>query len=152
MPYTFRGTETVHIEAPADAVFAVITDIDRLPEWNGAIDHVVERPPVLAPGAEWVIEMHAMGSRWDSRSWVTEIDPAARRFEHRTQSDDGNPSYALWTWQVIPAGGSEVTVTWEVHPLTFWRRTLLARIRRGFLAKEVRASLAALVAACTVVK
>jgi hypothetical protein len=33
--------------------------------------------------------------------------------------------------------------TWELRPKTFWRRTLLARIRHRQLKKEVRASLAA---------
>ena len=43
-----------------------------------------------------------------------------------------------------------MTVTWELHPVTFWRRMLLARIRGGQLAHtEVPTSLAALAAVVT---
>ena len=36
--------------APA-AVFRLITDVDRLADWNRAIERVVERAPELAAGA-----------------------------------------------------------------------------------------------------
>jgi len=35
-------------------------------------------------------------------------------------------------------------VTWAVHPRSFWRKLLLARVRRPVLADEVKASLAGL--------
>ena len=54
----FHGRASVRIDAAPQAVFDVITDVDRLPEWNGAIEAVVERPPALAEGAEWTIKMH----------------------------------------------------------------------------------------------
>ena len=48
----------------------------------------------------------------------------------------------MWTWQVSPTGdGSRVDVTWELHPVTFWRRLLMARIRHRMLQKEVTKSL-----------
>jgi uncharacterized protein YndB with AHSA1/START domain len=44
------------VEAPAAAVFDLISDIDRLPEWNANMTEVVERPSgELAAGAEWVV-------------------------------------------------------------------------------------------------
>jgi hypothetical protein len=44
--------------------------------------------------------------------------------------------------------GSRVTVTWSLHPATFWRRVLLGRIRARQLANtEVPTSLTALAAA-----
>ena len=140
---TLKGSVTEQVEcAPAD-MFAFVTDIDRLPEWNQLIQRVVERPAEVASGAEWVVEMQLMGSRWNSRSRVDEHDQGTSRFAYRSQSDDGNPSYALWTWTVTgrPSGPSDVAVTWELHPQTFWRKTLLARIRQRQLAEEVRASI-----------
>jgi hypothetical protein len=89
--------------------------------------------------------MRAMGTRWPSRARALRVDQAAGAFEHRSVSDDGNPSYVIWSWQVMPADdGSTLSVTWAVHPRTFWRKLLLARVRRGFLAAEVRNSLAGL--------
>jgi hypothetical protein len=142
----FHGTETVPLTAPAPDVFDLLVDVDRLPEWNQRIDHVIQAPPgPLEEGTEWVIEMRAMGSRWPSRARALRVDRSAGAFEHRSVTDDGNPSYVLWSWQVTPtSGGSILTVTWAVHPRSFWRRLLLARVRRGFLAAEVRTSVAGL--------
>ena len=134
------------VPAAADAVFRTLTDIRRLPEWNGAMTSVIERPDRLEVGAEWVVEFHALGQTWRSRSILEEIDLAARKFAYRSGTDDGNPSYSRWTWEVTDhADGSQVSVTWDLHPVTFWRRVLLVRIRARQLARsEIPASLAAL--------
>jgi len=138
-----RGSITETIGAPATKVFALVSDIDRLPEWNALIKKVVERPAELARDAEWVVEMRAMGNTWNSRSRVVEHDHGALRFCYRSQTDDGNPSYGLWTWTVQDAGpeAATLTVDWELHPKTFARRVLLARVRHRQLRKEVRESL-----------
>lgn len=142
----FHGCETVELTAAAPDVFDLLVDVDRMPEWNAHIDHVIERPDQpLREGVEWVIQMRAMGTRWPSRAHGLTVDRVGLRFEHRSCTDDGNPSYALWSWQVEPSGaGSRLTVTWTAHPRTFWRKLLLARLRRPVLADEVRASLAGL--------
>jgi hypothetical protein len=65
-------------------------------------------------------------------------------------ADDGNPSYADWEWRVRADGdASAVTVTVDLHPVTFWRKYLLVKLRRPSLRKEMRSSLAALAAAVT---
>lgn len=137
------------IEADADAVFAQICDVVALARWNDAIVQVVELPPTWQPGAEWVVRMEVLGRSWDSRSRLVELDRQQRRFAYRSGTDDGNPSYAAWVWEVATApGGSEVTVSAALHPQTFWRRLLLGRIRRRQLARrELPASLARLAAA-----
>jgi hypothetical protein len=120
--------------------------LDRLPEWNARIHHVIESPAPASPvaeGTEWVVQMRASGGRWPSRSRALVVDPAAGRFEYETHTDDGNPSAALWSWHVTPVGaGCELTVTWAVYPRTWGRRLLGARIRRPALITEVRTSLA----------
>jgi hypothetical protein len=137
------SSKTVAIEMPADPVFATIIDIRKLPAWNAAISRVVQEPPVLVPGAEWVVEVHALGQTWQSRSRVEEIDTETRRFVYRSGSDDGNPSYAIWRWEVAGVnGGCEVRVSWDLHPVTFWRRHLLVKVRSRQLRRtEVPASL-----------
>ena len=52
---------TATTDADPDDVFGLLTDIDRLAEWNHIITRVLHRPTDLAPGAEWVVEMYAMG-------------------------------------------------------------------------------------------
>jgi hypothetical protein len=139
-------TERVAVD-PAD-LFALITDIERLPEWNGHIHHVVEAPPALTDGAEWVVQMRANGARWHSRSHLQGLDPAAGRFAYFSRTDDDNPSRAYWSWELRPMdGGTEVTVTWDLHPETFFRQKLAAPIRYRQLHGEVRSSIGAAAAA-----
>ena len=136
-------------DAAPDALFSIITDPSQLPSWNTAIRRVVDAPVSLAEGAEWVVELHVMGRTWHSRSQVVELDTDSRTFRYRSRTDDGNPSYADWSWQIAAAaeGGSDVTVTWDLHPATFWRRVLFVHIRRGQLRREVDASVHQLAAA-----
>jgi uncharacterized protein YndB with AHSA1/START domain len=137
------GTASGMVSSPANEVFGLLTNIDRLPEWNSIIVKVVERPEAMSPGTEWVVQLKAMGNSWASRSTIEEHDPSRFLFAYRSCTDDGNPSYARWRWTVDPAAGGEsrVTVTWELHPQTFWRRALLVRVRSRQLRREVPASI-----------
>ncbi|MGQ0805103.1 MAG: SRPBCC family protein [Actinomycetota bacterium] len=141
-----KHSVTSTVAAPAETVFDLITDLDRLPEWNANMTTVVERPPTLNPGTEWVVEFRAMGHTWRSRSRLETLDPERRVFAYRSGTDDGNPSYALWEWRVREDGsGANVTVTWELHPVTFWRKVLLGPVRHRQLRRaEVPASITAL--------
>lgn len=117
------------------------------PEHRRGIPSIVEAPASLAPGNEWVVKIRVPGlPPWNSRSRVEEYDPDGLRFTYRTQTDDGNPSYAVWTWALQPEDdGTLVSVGWEVNPKTFWRKHLFApMLRRRQLEGEVAASIAAL--------
>lgn len=151
---TIQGSSTAVIAASPEAVFRTLTDIEGLPSWNDRMTRVVHDPGSLKPGSEWVVEFHALGSTWQSRSVVDEIDPVGGRFVYRSRTDDGNPSEATWSWDVVPApAGSQVTVGWSLRPVTFWRRVLLGRIRARQLARtEIPASLAALAAKAALFK
>ena len=70
-----HGTASGRVTAAPEAVFRLITDVDRLPDWNRAIERVVERAPELAPGIEWMVKIRpSTGMTWQSRSRVEEID------------------------------------------------------------------------------
>jgi uncharacterized protein YndB with AHSA1/START domain len=142
----FHGTATTFVDATPESVFDFITDIDHLAEWNAAIERVVEAPASLSYGSEWVVVMHPAGlPRWNSRSHLEAINRDALQFVYQSNSDDGNASYVRWTWQIVAVdGGAQVTVIWDGHPQTFWRRVLFAPLlRRPQLSKEVPASLVA---------
>jgi uncharacterized protein YndB with AHSA1/START domain len=145
--HEFHGTATAFVDATPETVFDFITDINQLPAWNAAVERVVEAPESLSYGSEWVVVMHPAGlPRWNSRSRLDAIDRDALRFAYRSYSDDGNASYVQWTWQIVAVdGGAQVTAMWDGHPLTFWRRVVLAPfLRRPQLSKEVPASLDAI--------
>jgi uncharacterized protein YndB with AHSA1/START domain len=143
----FGGSASADVDARADEVFALLTDISRLPRWNTRIRRVLEsaRRP-LAPGVEWVVQMQVSGARWPSRSTAVTYDPGQLVFEYTTRSDDGNPTSALWRWKVTPIPGqrSRIEVSWHVAPRTFWRRALFGKLRRRQMGDEVTASLRAL--------
>src|SRR5258708_429073 len=121
---------TRFIASDPDSVFRLISTPALLAEWNCAIARVVDAPAQLRPGAEWVVQLSALGQSWQSRSTVLELDPDTRRFSYRSQTDDGNPSYADWSWQVADApDGCNVTVSFALHAVTFSRRVLLATVR-----------------------
>jgi uncharacterized protein YndB with AHSA1/START domain len=143
-----RESATARMSAPPERVFSLVSDPSRLPSWNRAITEVVEAPEHLEPGSVWKIRLHALSQSWVSKSQVSAIDPAAGLFAYRSQTDDGNPSYADWEWHVEPdPEGSKVTVTVELTPATFWRKHVLIKIRRPALRKEMAESLNALDAA-----
>jgi uncharacterized protein YndB with AHSA1/START domain len=141
-----HGTASGRVATAPDAVFQLITDVDRLPEWNRAIERVIEGAPALVPGTEWVVKMHpSRGMTWQSRSRVEDIDTDARRFLYRTWNADGNPSYTEWKWEVVPLDSdAQVTVSWDVYLKTLDRKLLAGPIRQRQLRKEVAASLLAL--------
>ncbi|HTL83760.1 MAG TPA: SRPBCC family protein [Acidimicrobiia bacterium] len=142
----FHGTATNIVAAAPDEVFRLVTDIDRLPEWNRAIECVTERAAELMPGAEWTVKMHpSRGLKWFSRSRVEGIDAGNRCFRYRTWNADGNPSYTDWTWMLGGVdAGTQVSVTWNVTLKTLDRRLLAGPIRKRQLRREVAASLVAL--------
>lgn len=141
-----HGEATTVVEALPQDVFATVTDLEHLTNWNAAIRAVREVPPALVSGAGWVVDIHATGfGTWASRSEVVRFDPEHLVFQYRSRTDDGNPSFADWRWAVEPdPAGARVTVTYDLNPLTFWRKLLVVRLRKPGLARELQASLAAL--------
>jgi uncharacterized protein YndB with AHSA1/START domain len=144
------GGTSALVAAPADEVFRVLTDVERLPEWNRRIQRVEERPDDLVKGAEWTVIVRVAGQSFPSRSVVLALDRGARRFSYRSKRVDRNPTFTEWTWTVAPDGdGAVVTVEWELHPSGFLRRHLLAPMRaRHFARGETADSLDALARLC----
>lgn len=145
-----KGTASRHVEASPDVVFARVTDLAGLPEWNRRILRTVEVPPVLTEGAGWVVEIDLLGKRFNSRSVVLELDEERRRFVHRSKPDDDNPSSTVWTWEVEPDGnGSRITVGWDLQPRTMMRKVLAAALRGRMIPRsDAPESLTALVDLC----
>jgi hypothetical protein len=143
----FHSSATARVGAHPQAVFDLICDLGRLPAWNTAIEQIIERPAALTKGAEWVAVMHPRRMPpWKSRSRIEEIGRGQLRFSYTSRNEDGNPSYAVWSWEVASAddGATDVTVRWDVYLKTIDRKLTAAPIRRRGLAPEVPASLRAL--------
>jgi uncharacterized membrane protein len=69
----------VEIERPAAAVWAVLEDVRRLPEFSASTVAVREAPDRLtAPGQTFHQEVKVLGRRFDSEWEVKELDPGRR--------------------------------------------------------------------------
>ena len=139
----FEGTATAHITAKPIDVFGLVTDLDRLPEWNRRIAAVLDTPAALVPGSEWTVRMHVpIVGRWKSRSTLAQFDPDRLLFAYTSKRVDNNPTDGTWTWQLTPVDdGTRVDVCWEGHPRTFVRKVVAAPIRSRQLHDEVAHSL-----------
>lgn len=142
----FHGRATTRIESTPQSVFNLVTDIDRLPHWNAALESVVDVEAELIDGAEWTVKMHPPRlPSWLSVSRLEELDARRLRFTYDTRNADGNPSHVKWSWEVVAAGdGAEVTVTCDCYLERFDRKFLAGPLRKRQLAREVPKSLAAL--------
>lgn len=138
------GGHTGHVDAAPDEVFAAITDIAGLPDWNDRIQRVLVEPDRLERDAEWLVELKILGQRFQSRSRVLDIDPVARRFRYRS-NPEGDPDFATWTWEIAPdRSGSRVRVSWDLNPQQLANRLFWVRVRSRGLKKELPSSMAAL--------
>lgn len=136
-----QGSVSVELPAGADDVFALVTDVARLPEWNERIVALESPPGPLTVGERWTVRVDLPGKRFASESEVLELDPRQRRFAHRSKPVDANPSFSVWTWEVTPtAGGCRVQVSWTLEPRTFGRR-LVTVVRSRMLPAEVTTSI-----------
>ena len=145
-----HGSATVHVNASADEVFALLTDLERLP----ALSPENQRCEFL--GDSSTIEIGAMfrghnragDYEWHADCVVTELEPARRfayevppKFEHAT----------TWAYSIEPdEDGTGCTVTEEFHaPMLAMPDVYPGRIegRRDNLEKACEKTMANLEAA-----
>jgi uncharacterized membrane protein len=70
---------SIDIERPADAVWAVLEDVRRLPEFSPSTTAVLEAPERLTePGQRFRQEVRQLGRRFESDWRVLEIEPGRR--------------------------------------------------------------------------
>lgn len=98
------------IDAPADVVFDLITDIDRMPEWSPQISESrwvkgTSDDGGAAVGAVFFGKNVAGTSSWSTKPKVTELVPG-RVFEFNVPF----PSRSTWRYELTPVdGGTRVT-------------------------------------------
>ena len=114
----FHGRASKRVDVMPQAVFDLITNVTGYPDWNAAIEAVIERPSTLAQGVRWTVKMHPPHvPSWGGVSQVEEFDRHHLRCVYVTRNADGNPSYTKWAWTLVGSGdGTEITVSWDVYP------------------------------------
>ena len=111
LPTAHTATRTVRLALPPEALYAVLSDVDRYPSWRPSVKSLVRAPDREGRPA-WVEDTGGMKipmyfERMDRPSLLV-----ARI------ADPSLPFGGTWTYRIAPAaGGSELTITedGEVH-------------------------------------
>lgn len=102
--------ESIHVEAPPEAVWALVTDIGRTGEWSPVCTAAVWDDPAAGPVAGATFTGHnTSGERsWQTRCSVLVAD------EPREFGWEVNDGLVRWAYLLAPVGGgTELTETWE---------------------------------------
>ena len=128
--FTATAETSVDIDAPAEEVWAIVSDVTRTPEWSPAC-HRVEW---LEEGKRFRGYNKLNGARWSRECVITESEPATR-FAFSTLFK-GQES-TRWRYTLEPLGnGTKLTEAYEIVSMPFWVRAL--RRLPGAMTKTTR--------------
>jgi uncharacterized protein YndB with AHSA1/START domain len=135
-------TRSLTIDAPAPAVWAVLSDYARDPEWRTGV-LVMEPSPAgpVAVGTTTHEEMRLGGRAYVNDGVVDEVDPGRRLAWHTTDGADASGSRLV---EALPDGGCRATLVLRVRP--HGAEALMAPIVRRLLDRGLRRDLEALAA------
>src|ERR1700674_5884503 len=68
----------VNIDRPVEEVFAYLSDVARIPEWNSMVDEVVPSDTPLQVGSTAHIKMRLLGRRIEATMEVMELESNRR--------------------------------------------------------------------------
>jgi carbon monoxide dehydrogenase subunit G len=111
-----RTEHTVVVERPPDEVFAFLTDLASVPEWqSGAVEvRQLERDVAMGVGTTYVEVLKFLGRQFEATIEVTEYEPG-RRFSIKTLSGP-IPFQVQHTLEPSNGGGTQLRVTLEGEP------------------------------------
>ena len=88
-----------YVDAPPDAVWTVLADLSRMPDWSPELVRMV---PLRRGGlrvGQWYLGINRRKAVvWPTRSVVTEVEPG------RLLAWDTPSSGARWIWELVPEG------------------------------------------------
>ena len=132
--------ETLDIDASAAAVWAVLADYARDPEWRADVSEMRPEPPGPAAVGTITHEVMKVGGRiYRNTGLVGRVDPG-RRLEWRSTA--GADAHGSRT--VEPLDGERCRVTMELHVVPHGMNRVLAPVLRPMLVKGLRRDLQAL--------
>jgi uncharacterized protein YndB with AHSA1/START domain len=134
-----RFTQSVHIPATPEAVYAFVTNAAQWPTWHPATHAVREVPDrPLALGETMLEEIHAGFRRFEATWHVVEHDPPRRwRIATRTPRGHASVTYALEPED----GGTRFQRTCEFASNGAWR-LLDGNVAKWLLSQQAARALA----------
>ena len=133
-----RVEADITIDRPPAAVFAVVTDVARHPEWSRGVERVFDlSSDPVALGTQWSQLSRIIGRQFEVHATVTNFVPE-RRFEFSVDK----PARVQLRWRFEPASaGTHVSVAAEGNAGLFYG---VVKPLLGSLRKELAADLARL--------
>ena len=131
---TMNGRVTLTIGASPDAVYAVVSDVVRTPEWSPECHRVEWAGGRGAePGARFRGWNRLGRARWVDDVVIETADPP-RAFAFVASG----PPPTRWSWTMVPAADHTtiVTVAYEELAPRPWWRALSRRLRSGVSDRE----------------
>lgn len=111
---TIEMTAEIDVDAPADAVWALVADYARDPEWRAGVDAMDPAPPgPVRPGTTTDERMRAFGSRYRNGGIVDDVRPGERFTWRTTSGVDADGSRAV---HALGPGRSRVRLETRVRP------------------------------------
>ena len=112
-PSPVSGSASVQVDAPPDTVFALLTDLDRLPRFSPENQRceLIDGSDAVAVGTRFRGYNKAGDYEWHADCMVTELDPG-RRFTYEVPP--GYEHATVWSYEIAPAGDGCV-VTESFH-------------------------------------
>ena len=121
-----QGEAQIHIDAPAEKVYELISDITRMGEWSPECVRAEWVGGAAGPavGAKFKGHNKQGWMRWSTTPEVTAADPG-KEFAFKTRD-------TTWRYRFEPsaAGGTDVTESFEVPDYGFFMRVLAPPKRR----------------------
>lgn len=117
--------ESILIDAPATAVYALVSNLPQMPSWSPECSRVTWSSSVETPvvGTRFIGHNRVGAFRWFTQGEVTEATPG-ERFSFRVHF--GPVPIALWSYTFAPVGvgACEVTESWTDRRPPALRSTL----------------------------
>lgn len=98
---------TVNIDRPVEEVFAYLSDVERIPEWNSMVDRVVPSERPLRTGSTAGLTMRLLGRRIVATLEVVALEP-----NHRVVVRTGEPISVTDTWTFEAVGENRSRLTY----------------------------------------
>lgn len=140
------GAVTRRVDAPAELVYQIVSDVTRIREWSPQTYFCewIDGSSGAVEGARFKARNRRGWVRWSNTPWVVVADPG-REFAFRRRAAGSD---VTWRYRLRPAGeATEVTESFEVHrpspkPL-MWLFNKVDRVsdRQADLEQNVRVSL-----------
>ena len=121
-------SQDIVIDAPADAIYGMVSDLTRMGEWSTECERVEWEGGATGPAVDAKFVGHNRGGpfnlmRWSRRGRVLTADPA-REFAFATEEGGSEGTVWRYRFEAMDDGRTRVTESYEVGKIPVWARIL----------------------------